>query len=240
MDDLLYAKNIPISYQLNIYIPTLAEIKDFSFYQYYALVTAICANPKDYAVPLDDMGLRYMDLTEYDLFNLLFSIYINDEQSKERLKIIFGEESDLNLHTQERGGSIVWCNEDNKVIIDSYTHSVIDNQLRLLTGLQKDLGKAGNLIQYEREISKKKRLAKKNKNKNHLSILENEIIMAVNNQHFKYNYETVLGLSLYQFNHSIKQILRGTELSYMKQSAYVGMFDISKINNDDLSLIPMN
>lgn len=240
MRDILYARTIPISHNLNIYVPTLAEIKEFSFYNYYALVTAICANPKDYSIPLDEMGLRYMDLSEYDLFNLLFTTYMNDEQSKAKLRIIFGDNSDLDLHIQERDDSFVWCNRDNKVIIDSYTHSVIDSQLRLLTGLHKDLGQAGNMVQYKREIEKKKRLMKKAKKKNYISILENEIIMAVNNQHFKYNYETVLGLSLYQFNNSVKQILRETELNYMKQSAYVGMLDISKISNEDLSLIPIN
>ena len=64
--------------------------------------------------------------------------------------------------------------------------------------------------------------------------------MAVNNEHFKYNYETVLDLSLYQFNNSVKQILKETELSYMKQGAYVGMFDVSKVDDKDLSLIPID
>lgn len=240
MNDILYARNIPISDKLNIYVPTLKEIKNFSFYKYYSLVTAICANPKDYAVPLYDMGLKYMDLSEYDLFNLLFTVYINDESQKQDLRMIFGNDSDLNLHTKEQGDSIVWCNSDGKIVLDSYTHSIIDYQLRYLTGLQKDLGKAGNLMQYKREIEKQRRLLKKEKAKNNFSILEREIVMAVNNEHFKYNYETVLDLSLYQFNNSVKQILKETELSYMKQGAYVGMFDVSKVNYKDLSLIPID
>jgi signal recognition particle subunit SEC65 len=241
----LSTRYISISHNLYIYIPTLREIDNCIEelgIDYYSLVAMICANPKDYAVQLDDMGLKYTQISSYELFNILFSIYINNEKEKSKLKIIFGDKSDLNLHIQESeiNNSYIWCNEQGETIIDEFTHLKIEETLRSITGLQKDLGKAGNSLQYEREIKKKRKLLDRPKNNQGLSFLDRQIVMVVNSGLTVYDYNTILDMTLYQLNQSVKQIPRTKELDYMKQSAYVGMFDISKIKNEDLSLIPMD
>lgn len=241
----LSARYIPISKNFYIYIPTLREIDNSMEalgIDYYALATMICSHPKDYAVQLDDMGLKYTQISSYDLFNILFSIYMNNEEEKSKLRIIFGDKSNLDLHIQESGinHSYVWCDKQGDTVIDEFTHSKIEEVIRNITGLQKDLGKAGNSLQYEREIKKKRKLLNKpNRNKG-LSFLDRQIVMVVNSGLTVYDYNTILDMTLYQLNQSVKQIPRTKELDYMKQSAYVGMFDISKIRNEDLSLIPMD
>ena len=76
----LSARYIPISKNFYIYIPTLREI-DNSMEElgidYYALATMICSHPKDYAVQLDDTGLKYTQISSYDLFNILFSMILS-------------------------------------------------------------------------------------------------------------------------------------------------------------------
>ena len=57
----------------------------------------------------------------------------------------------------------------------------------------------------------------------------------VNNKDFPYDYETIKNITLYQFNKSVEQVLRNTNVTCMTQSAYVGMIDTSKINQKELT-----
>lgn len=236
---LLFKKEIEINESVSIKIPTLKEILQIAGEDvYYSNVLSICANPKDYALPLHNMGLKYTKLTEYELFNLMFPMY-QETIRNTKLDFIFAKDITLLEMKQDKNtNELSWYNKDGQKVIDKYTHSLIDERLRELTGIEKNIKKAGNSIQYEREIKKKKEELKK-KSDNKTSFLENEIIMTVNDCNFKYDYETVLNLTLYQFNKSVKQILHSKELDYIKSSAYVGMFDIKKLKAEETSLIPI-
>lgn len=51
--------------------PTLGEIADFGEERYFQMLSAICGSPSDFMVALDDMGIRYEEITDFQLFLML-------------------------------------------------------------------------------------------------------------------------------------------------------------------------
>lgn len=59
--------------KLSIRIPTVGEILDDEF-TYYSIISSLTATPYQYMVQLDDMGVDFTTITDYQLFVMLFSI----------------------------------------------------------------------------------------------------------------------------------------------------------------------
>lgn len=86
---LLKASSLEIAgTKLTIRIPTVGEILEDEL-AYYSMVSSLTASPFQYMVQLDDMGIDYTAVTDYDLFQMLFPAY-----AKSDLSILFGD-SDL-------------------------------------------------------------------------------------------------------------------------------------------------
>lgn len=81
---------IPISDKITIKIPTVGEVLD-NERNYYNLASSLTAAPFSYMVQLDDMGIDYTTISDWDLFQILFCTYSNqvllyETQVKELLK----------------------------------------------------------------------------------------------------------------------------------------------------------
>ena len=68
---LLYADSIHIAHGIDIVIPTVGQVLD-NEELYNGSITMIMADPYQYKVPLDDIGILFTDLTDHDLFYMLF------------------------------------------------------------------------------------------------------------------------------------------------------------------------
>lgn len=68
---LLYARSYPVNDKISIRIPTVGEILEDEA-RYNSIVSCVISTPYDFMVYLDDMGIDFEELTEYDLFLLLF------------------------------------------------------------------------------------------------------------------------------------------------------------------------
>ena len=69
--NLLYKKSYAINDFISIMIPTVGEILDCED-EYYGLVAMLTAMPIDMMVQLDDAGIDFTSINEYELFLLLF------------------------------------------------------------------------------------------------------------------------------------------------------------------------
>ena len=88
---LLIARSISITDFLTVYIPTVGEILSSDDREYYQMVTTLTSSPYDLMVQLDDMGIDYEQITDFELFMLLFQSLQNKD-----LSLIFpGLESSL-------------------------------------------------------------------------------------------------------------------------------------------------
>ncbi len=232
--NLLKVNEYKVNDKISVHVPSVNEIFDFGDQKYYSIIQTLVATPFDLMVELDDIGIDYETITDYQLFLLMMeSIAASDYDTT----ILFGNlnlknlKESVNLKNNE---SILW-DEDNDVVIDQAIASEICRAIRKIHFWEAPVGRAGNVEakQYliQRNRLKKQRLARKP----YKSFLENIIISLVNTEEFKYDYESVMDLSVYKLNASWRQIQKKKHWEQTMNGAYFGTVDLSKIDLEKLS-----
>ena len=112
--NLLYKQEYAINEHIRIQIPTVGEVLDNED-DYYTMVTMLTAMPVDMMVQLDDIGVDFTAINEYELFLILFNALKDKDTS-----LIFGE---LDLKpfrsaVNPQNNTIVLRNKETGVVID--------------------------------------------------------------------------------------------------------------------------
>ena len=71
--NLLNVASVDIIPKLSVRIPTVGEVLEDE-YSYYSITSSLTATPFQYMVQLDNMGFDYTQVTDYQLFMMLFPI----------------------------------------------------------------------------------------------------------------------------------------------------------------------
>lgn len=233
---LLYKKEYPINDKIKIIIPTVGDIID-SEVSYYGVVNTITAMPIDMMVQLDDLGIDFSTIDEYELF-LIMKIAIQEEDTS----LIFGDLdlSKFELLINPENGEIILKDEVSDITIDRHIHSQIATVLRKIHGFEKNIRKPGNKEARDYMLEKAKKKAKRNKNKEPTSQLESLIVALVNTEQYKYNYEETRNMSIYQFNSSLQQIIHKIGYDNRMHGVYAGTVDYKSLNPADLNWLSYN
>ena len=232
--NLLKVNEYKVNDKISVHVPTVDEIFDFGDQKYYSTVQTLVATPFDLMVELDDIGIDYESITDYQLFVLMMeSIDINEDDTT----IFFGN---LNLKNfqeavnPKNGEKVLW-DKNNDIVIDQMIALEICNAIRKIHFWEAPVGRAGNAeakrYLIERKRKTKQRLAKKP----YKSFLESMIISLVNTEEFPYNYETVMGLSVYKLNASWRQIQKKKHWDQTMNGVYFGTVDKDKIDWEKIS-----
>lgn len=228
---LLYDSSYPVSDDINIIIPTVGEILDHED-DYYAVVSMLTAMPIDFMVQLDDIGVDFSTINEYDLFLILFNTIREMDTS-----LIFGDldlsRFELAKHI-ESGMPVVYDETDN-IVIDRVIHTKIASTLREIHHLEKDVRKPGNEDAKEYLLERERKKQKRRKKRRQKSQLQQLIVAMVNTEQFKYDFRGVRELTIYQFNESVRQIQHKIDYDNKMHGIYAGTVDPKKINQDDLN-----
>lgn len=234
MTNLLYSDHIKVDDEITLTIPTVGEvIKSDGLYD--AIVSTFTATPRDLMVELDDLGIDYNEIEEYDLFLMLSESLKTMDTS-----ILFGGLNFSRYNIAESpSGEIILLNEDTGNYIDKFKYMYLCDTLCKINFITRNNKKAGNnaaksyLIQKERRKKKRaKRKAKKQENP-----INGLIISLVNTAEFKYDYSTVLDLTIYQFNASLHQIIDKVNFDKLMIGVYAGTVDTKGMSPKRLSWI---
>jgi len=182
-------------------------------------------------VQLDDMGIDYTKLTDYDLFKILFPIY-----SKTDLSILFGDldtsDFDIYIDKQDENKEMIYSPK-NDIAIDELIYNDLADSIRKINLFEKVKSKPGNESARKYLLEKERRKQKRSANKEKTSYLEKLVTALVNTKEFAYDYDTCMNLSIYKFNQSLKQIQHKIAFDNMMIGVYAGTVDTSKLNNKD-------
>ena len=228
---LLKLSSVEILPNLSIRIPTVEEILEDEF-SYYGIIHSLTASPFQYMVQLDNMGIDFTTISDYQLFMMLFTVY-----AKSDLSIIFGDLDTSDFIVQGKENCEFLYSTKNKLEINEEVYHDIVNTIRKINLLEKVNYKPGNesarKYLLEKERKKQKRNAKQE------PYLEKLVISLVNTSEFKYDYDSCMDLSIYKFNQSFKQIQHKIAFDNTMIGVYAGTVDTSKLSNKDiLSWIP--
>lgn len=221
-----------INDDIHVLIPTVGEILDFGEDDYYTLVSTITAMPIDMMAELDDVGVDFTQISDYELFLIMFNGIKGSDTS-----LIFdnldlsGFEAAINKENDE----IVLFDKTTGIVIDRSIHNMIASALRKIHHLEKNTKRPGNdeAKAYLIERAKLKRKRKRRSRKS--SELEGLIVAMVNTEEFKYKFNEVKDLTIYQFNECVKQIIKKVDYNNRMIGVYSGTVDAKQISQDDLN-----
>lgn len=231
MRNWLYRREIPINGHIRVVVPTVGEILDREE-AYYSMVSILTAMPIDMMVQLDDAGIDFTSLNEYDLFLMLFDLLAEQDT-----RLVFG---DLDLTRFEmtvnrENGTAILLDAGNGIIIDRAIHGQIADTLRKIHHLEKNVRRPANEAAKKYMLERARIKIKRREKQPLTSELENLIVSAVNTEQFKYDFSGVRGLSIYQFNESVRQIIRKTDYDNRMHGVYAGTVDVKSLSQDDMN-----
>ena len=232
---LLNATSVEIVPNLSLKIPTVGEILEDED-KYYGIVSSLTASPFQYMVQLDDMGIDYTQITDYQLFMMLFPMYAQSD-----LSLLFGDlnTSDFNVYVNQDDDRQVIYSPSNNIVIDELVYNDLADTIRKINLFEKVKSKPGNESARKYLLEKERKKQKRNAKKPRFPYLEKMVIALVNTSEFPYNYETCMDLSIYKFNQSLQQIQRKIAFDNTMVGVYAGTVDTSKMaDKDALSWIP--
>lgn len=229
--NLLYQKQYAVNDSIQIIIPTVGEIIDNED-DYYSLVSILTAMPIDLMVQLDDAGIDFTEINEYELFLLMFPGLKTQDTH-----LIFG---DLDLKNFEftvnpQNKMIVLRDEKNDITIDRAIHGQIAGALRKIHHLEKSRRKPANQDAKEYMLKRARDKMRRNKNRKQDSQLESLIIAMVNAEQYKYDFERTRELSIYQFNESVRQVIKKVDYDNRMYGIYTGTISSKNLSSDDLN-----
>lgn len=227
----LYKSEVSINSKIHVVIPTLRDIIQDED-KYYGVLSMFTAMPIDMMVQLDDAGIDFSAINEYELFLLLFNGLKDIDTSLILRDINF---KDFELATNEKNDEIVLLNRKADIVIDRGIHDQIASTLRVINRLEKNNRKPGNEEARRYLIERARKKQKRAMRQASESSLESLIIAMVNTEQFKYNYETVLDLSVYQFNESVRQIIKKVDYDNRMFGVYSGTISAKDLSQDDLN-----
>lgn len=231
----LNLSSINITPNLSLRIPSVGEILEDEF-TYYSIVSSLTATPFQYMVQLDDMGIDYTKITDYDLFRMLFPVYAQSD-----LSIIFDnlDTSDFIPCVDKNDTNKIIYSSKNDIVIDELVYHDLTEAIRKINSLNKIKSKPGNESARKYLLEKERRRQKRNKNRKPEPYLEKLVIALVNTTEFPYDYDSCMNLSIYRFNQSFKQIQHKITFDNTMIGVYAGTVDTSKLKNKDcLTWIP--
>lgn len=234
--NLLYKDGYQINDKITIRIPTVEEVLNNED-EYYALVSALTAMPIDLITQLEDMGIDFTSLSEYDLFLLLFRGLQMQDTS-----LVFGD-LDLKkfkLGTDESANDVVLVDPEDDIVINRRVQAQIAATLRKIHHIEKNRRKPGNKEAKEYMLERARIKAKRKQKRGTTSQLESLITALVNTEQFKYDYESVKGLTIYQFNESVHQIVRKIDYDNKMLGVYTGNIRAKDLDPKDLDWLTQN
>lgn len=232
MRNLLYRSQIDINDKIHVMIPTVGQVLD-NEQSYYSLVSMLTAMPSDMdvMVMLDDNGIDFAAVDEYDLFLMMFRGVAGADTS-----LIFGDMdlSHFQLAENEQNGMIVLFDPVSGAVIDKAIQQEIADTLRAIHHLKKEIKKPGNEAARKFMIERaRKKLRRRKGDKS--SQLESLIVALVNTEQFSYKYHEVRDMTIYQFNESLRQIIHKVDYDNRMRGVYAGTVSVKDMSQDDLN-----
>lgn len=231
----LKLSSINITRDLSIRIPTVGEVLEDE-QQYYSLISSLTATPFQYMVQLDDIGVDFTQITDYQLFMMLFPSFAQGDMS-----ILFGDTdlSDISVHNNSENNTPVLYSPKTNIVIDELIYSRLVDSIRKMNHLTKENRKPGNAEAKEFRIKLERKKQERNARKSYEPYLEKLVVALVNRPEFKYNFEQIDTLTIYQFTQSFEQIKTSINFDTTMIGVYAGTVDTSKIKDRScLSWLP--
>ena len=219
-----------INDKITILQPTIGDIVQYGERNYFSMVTTLCAIPSDLKSNLDDMGLDYEQVSDFELFMMLVSTL-----SVDKTKILLGDIdlSKLRVYQNNQNGQTVLADKSTGVVIDMLIYERIVNYLRKMHGLKKKVEHAGNKYTKKILIEEDRQNKKQNIEKPYKSFLL-PLVSAIKCR-MGYTKDYVKNMGVVEFFDTLSRLQIIQNADALLSGMYSGMIDTKKIDKKPLN-----
>ena len=232
VDDLKLYLGDPYVINDNITIlqPTIKQIAEFGEKDFFSVVHTITAIPSDMKANLDDMGLDWMEVEDFELFMMLVQTLTPD-----RTCLLFGDLdfSKLRPFRNNENGDIVLADKEAGILIDKMIYLRIVSYLRKAFNITPKIERAANKMTKKILIEEDRNRMQQNKDKPFKSFLLPMISSVKVKQGYTKDY--VLNMGYVEFMNDIARLQVIHNADHLLSACYAGTIDMKKINKSELN-----
>lgn len=228
---LLYNREYAVNDDIHVVIPTVGQILEDED-SYYGMITTFTAMPIDLMVQLDELGIDFTEISDYDLFLILFN-----GLKGQKTNLLF-KDLDIDkfqLTQNQQTGDLFLINSEDHIMIDRRVYGQISAVFRKVHHIERNRRKPANDDAKKYMLQRAKEKQRRNKNRKVESQLESLIVAMVNAPEFKYDYDGAKNLSIFQFNESVRQIIKRVDYNNRMFGVYSGTINAKEMSQDDLT-----
>ena len=225
---LLSGKQVRITDKIVYSQPKLYDVIQFGEQEYYQVLSNLTAIPSDMKSVLWDAGIDWMEFSDMELFYVLsHSIPTNKTN-------IFFPNIDFSAFTliKNINDDLSMYSQKQDILIDPFVFAKMQTCLCKSHGIKKKIEKAGNKYTKQILIDEDRQNRELNKNKEFKSSLYGLISAMVNYSGFKYNYNNVWELTMFQFMDAVQRVRMIDSTNHLLNGVYAGTIDGKKIKNE--------
>ena len=219
---------------IKIRMPTIKEIIEFGEKRYFGIVYIFASTSSDYKAQLDDAGLNWEDVSDYDMFLRLFPVIREEDTS-----ILFGN-SDMKgflLAKDNNTGQIIYHNPKTDAKIDRTVYECMSGYICAMHNIEKVHEKAANAYTRKVMLMESRDKMEGTITKQYKSQFRNLAIAMANTPEFKSNYFETLDYPISIFMDCVKQVQQLKHFNYVMHGIYAGTVDSKKIPKAELTWI---
>lgn len=229
--NLLFKDRYRVTPFLEVMIPTVGDVLEQED-SYYAMISMITATPIDMMVQLDDAGIDFTTIDDFGLFLMVFEA-IKDQDTS----LVFG---DLDLRkflrvVDPKNSSVILRNPETGDVIDRGIYMLLCQAVRKIHHLERNNRKPANEEARKYMLERARKKMKRHRNRVEDSQLEELIVALVNTEQFHYGFADVRDLTIYQFNESVRQVIKKVDFDNKMHGVYAGTISAKDLSQDDLN-----
>lgn len=227
---LLSGEKIRITDKIIYGQPKLRTVAEFGEERYWNVLATLTRIPSDMKSVLWDIGIDWMEISDMELFCTLVR-----ELSQDLTEVFFPGIcfTDAKLVQNDSGDKFIYCGQSDTKI-DFLAYMRMQECLCKSHGIKKKVERAGNKYTKQILIDEDRQKRQLNANKEFESSLIGPVSALVNYSGFKYNYENVWGLTMYQFMDALQRCRMFESINHLLNGIYAGTVDSKKIKNEKL------
>lgn len=230
---LLMGVDLAITPEITLKHPRVRQVCEYGEDTYFGYITSFVATPTDLKVELDDAGLNFEDISEFQLFCTRAEGF----QRTLMTELIDGFDFAYAYPIISEDGQLMLFDPSHNALLDEVHYLILCDYIRAIHGLTKNQEVYGNeytrkmVIEIERESRQHK------EHKDYEPFLLNYISGLINCSESKYDYKNVWDLPYYVFIDAIRRVQKVMEFKGLMSGMYSGMVDVKKLNFEKLSWI---
>lgn len=219
-----------INDKIQVLQPMIGDIIDFGEKQYFSMIHTITAIPSDLKAKLDDIGIDYEQISDFELFMMLAPTL-----SVEQTRIILGDIdlTRLRPYQNKSNGQPVLADKENGIVIDMLIYERIANYLRKVHGIKKKVEHAANKYTKKILIEEDRQNSAINQNKPYKSFMM-PLVSSVKVR-MGYTKDYIRNMGVYEFFDDVSRLQIITNADALLHGVYGGMLDTKKLDKKQLN-----